>query len=201
MNLEPINPVLIMRCTSCAVLLALTFAGSAARPLAAQSLAEVARQEEARRKAINQPSKVLTNKDLGSVPAAPPPTDTAPASAAAAEAGKSGDKAGTDKKDAAKKDAEPAKGQGYWSGRMKELQTALSRDQTFAEALQTRISALTTDFTNRDDPAQRAVITADRQKALDELSRLTKQIADDKNAIADLQEDARRAGVPAGWLR
>ena len=35
--------------------------------------------------------------------------------------------------------------------------------------MQTRINALTTDFVNRDDPAQRAVIEHDRQKALAEL--------------------------------
>src|SRR6266446_5036063 len=45
-----------------------------ADPLRAQSLADVARAEEARRKAVKQPSKVYTNKDLPSVP---PPTATA----------------------------------------------------------------------------------------------------------------------------
>ena len=44
-------------------------------------------------------------------------------------------------------------------------------------------------------------IAVERQKTIDELNRLTKQIEGDKKAIADLQEDARRAGVPAGWLR
>ena len=48
---------------------------------------------------------------------------------------------------------------------------------------------------------QQAKRCDDRQKAIDELNRLTKQIADDKKAIADLQEEARRAGVPPGWLR
>jgi hypothetical protein len=60
---------------------------------------------------------------------------------------------------------------------------------------------LTTDFVNRDDPAQRAVVAADRQKALDDLNQVKKEIADDQKALADLQEEARRAGVPPGWLR
>ena len=42
---------------------------------------------------------------------------------------------------------------------------------------------------------------AERQKAIDELNRLKKEIEDDKKAIAALQEEARRAGVPPGWLR
>jgi hypothetical protein len=71
----------------------------------------------------------------------------------------------------------------------------------FLEALQSRINALTTDFVNRDDPAQRAVIEQDRKKALTELERVRREIADRTKAIADLEEQARKAGVPAGWLR
>ena len=84
---------------------------------------------------------------------------------------------------------------------MKELQTQLDRDQSYADALQNKINSLTADFTARDDPAQRAVIARDKQKALDELNRLKQAIQDDKKAIADLEEEARRAGVPPGWLR
>jgi hypothetical protein len=36
---------------------------------------------------------------------------------------------------------------------------------------------------------------------LDELARLKKAIDSDKKAVADLEEEARRAGVPPGWLR
>ena len=82
-----------------------------------------------------------------------------------------------------------------------QLDLQLDRDQTFADALQTKINSLTTDFVNRDDPAQRAVLERDRQKSIAEVNRLKKAIADDKKAIADLEEEARRAGVPPGWLR
>ena len=68
--------------------------------------------------------------------------------------------------------------------------------------MQTRINALTTDFVNRDDPAQRAVIERNRQKALAELAQPDEErLPDDKKAIADFEEEARRAGVPPGWLR
>jgi hypothetical protein len=175
-------------------------AGFLAVPLAAQSLAGVARQEEERRKAIKAPSKVLTNKDLPDVPQR---AESAPAAApgepSAAAAGSSDEAAkGADAKDGAKTEV---KDQAYWAGRQQALQSQLSRDQTYADALQTRINVLSADFVNRDDPVQRAAIGADRQKALDELARLTKQIADDRKAIADFQEEARRAAVPAGWLR
>jgi hypothetical protein len=180
---------------------------TAGSSLWAQSLADVARAEEARRRAVKQPSKVYTNKDLPSVPSPPPQPapvaadgadkDTAKATPAAKDE-KAGD-AGAKGTPGGPKDA--PKDQAYWSGRMKDLQAQLDRDQTFADALQTRINALTADFTARDDPAQRAVIGRDRQKAVDELDRLKKAIQTDKTAIADLQEQARRASVPPGWLR
>jgi hypothetical protein len=77
----------------------------------------------------------------------------------------------------------------------------LDRDRLYAEALQSRINALTTDFTARDDPAQRALIGQDRDKAVAELDRLKKVIQDDKDAITAVEEEARHASVPPGWLR
>ena len=81
------------------------------------------------------------------------------------------------------------------------MQSQLDSDQTLADALQTRINALTADFASRDDPIQRAGIERDRQKALSELERLKKSVVDGKKALADLDEEARKAGVPPGWLR
>lgn len=85
--------------------------------------------------------------------------------------------------------------------RMNALREQLERDQTYLDALQTRVDSLTADFVNRDDPAQRSQIANDRQKALGEIDRLKKAIEQDKAAIPELEEEARRAGVPAGWLR
>ena len=84
---------------------------------------------------------------------------------------------------------------------MKSLRDGKARAESFAEALQSRINALSNDFVNRDDPAQRNVIAGDRQKALDELSRVQKEISEFTKSIDDLQTEARRAGVPAGWVR
>jgi hypothetical protein len=175
------------------------------REVCAQTLGDVARKEEERRKAVGPAGKVYTNKDLPSVP---PASTTAPAEPPKQEPqavapkdqpkdaqadGKNSDKPVVDKA--------VVKDQAYWSERKKTLQTQLDRDQTVADALQSRINALTTDFVNRSDPAQRAVIERDRQKALAELATLKKQIDDDKKGLAGLEEEARRAGVPPGWLR
>ncbi len=67
--------------------------------------------------------------------------------------------------------------------------------------MQSRINALTADFAARDDPALRAQIERDRQRAVSELEGLQKSIKDDQKAIEDLEEEARKASVPPGWLR
>jgi hypothetical protein len=173
---------------------------AAAVPVFAQSLADVAKKEEERRKKVPDAAKVYTNKDLSPAPTSstPPPAaapgEPSPAAATPGDASKAADA----EKD---KEKDPKKTQAYWGGKMKALQEEVSRNETFAEALQSRINALSTDFVNRDDPAQRAVITQNRQKAMAELDRLKKTIADGKKAITDLEEDARRAGIPPGWLR
>jgi hypothetical protein len=172
----------------------------AGQPLMAQtlSLADVARQEEERRKTIKKPAKVITNSDLrnaptvipaaaGAAPALPPADSTPVVSASSGGAGSGG--------------GEKPKDQAYWSGRVKTLQGQLERDQSYAVALESRINALTTQYVNQSDPIQQAAAATDRQNALAEKTRLTKQIEDDKKAITDLQEEARRAGVPPGWLR
>src|SRR5678809_540363 len=51
-----------------------------AAPAAAQSLGEMAKKEEARRKAVKTPGKVLTNDTIRSVPAPSVPAAPAPAS-------------------------------------------------------------------------------------------------------------------------
>jgi hypothetical protein len=193
----------------------------------AQSLAGAARQEGERRQTVKPSGKILTNKDL---PAQPPvsvvpvtPGDAVQGAAPGQEAGQSAgtDAAGRDaslkeavesadaasdsadsgdaKDGTAEKDAD--KGQQYWHNKMQGLQEQLRRDRTLADGMQSRINALTTDFVFRDDPQQRAVVGRNREAAIEELDRLKKSIANGVRAIADLEDEARRAGVPAGWLR
>ena len=196
----------------CAFLLILSTFGVATA--SAQSLADVARKESERRQTVKEGSgKTYTNSDLKPVPGAPAaadaaaaadaPADTADTADAAASSKdeKGGADATTDAKASKSADVTEVKDQAYWTKRMADLREQLDRDQTFMDALQNRIDSLTSDFVNRDDPAQRGQIANDRQKALAELDRLKKAVEQDKRAIPDLEEEARRAGVPAGWLR
>jgi hypothetical protein len=177
-------------------------------PLAAAAqkppLAEVARQEQERRKEIKTAKKMLTNKDLPASALHP----AAPSSAGAPAAGGAGEAAGAGTQKPAAPGAEaPAPPQGgqkdeaYWRTRITSARENLRRSEAALEAFQSRINALTTDFVNRDDPYQRQKIGEDRQKALEELDRVRREIEGFKTQISDIEEEARKAGVPPGWLR
>jgi hypothetical protein len=84
---------------------------------------------------------------------------------------------------------------------MADARDQVERSRLFAEALQSRINALNADFSARDDPAQRAAIGAQLNEALAELERVRGDIQAQERLVTDLEEEARRAGVPPGWLR
>lgn len=173
---------------------------ASAQSSATKPLADVAKDEEARRKSVRKPAKVYTNGSLR--------TDVSPGVAAAPTSASATDQpANASPTNISPGMAVPAaptgagKDQAYWSGRMMAERATLDRLQIFADSLQSRINALLTDFVNRDDPAQRAKIETDRRTALAELERVKKELDEQRKKIVGLEDEARRAGVPAGWLR
>jgi hypothetical protein len=174
-----------------AVMVALV--GAAGSPLVAQAptLGELAKKEQDRRKTVKATGKVFSNKDL---PKAPAPADATaglpPATTPAAAA-----------PDAVKAEKSEEKGEAWWRARMVQAREAQRRGEAFAEALQSRINALSTDAVNRDDPFQRAKAAEDRQKAVAELGRVTAETDAAKKEIVAIEEEARQGGVPPGWLR
>jgi len=188
----------------------------------AQSLGEVARREAERRKTVKASGKTYTNDQLkdeplpsagpaapstpaaAGSPAAPPATTPRAGATPQTGAPQAGaPQAGAPQAGAPQAGTAPpgANDEAAWRGRIQAAREGLSRAQLFAEALQSRINGLSTDFTARDDPAQRQTVAADRQKSLDELERVKKDIQQQTKALADIQEEGRRKGVPAGWLR
>ena len=175
-----------------------------ATAVSAQSLGDVARQEQARRKGVASAGKVYTNQSLPNTPpGAPAPQPAAqtgtPGPSATGSQGQT--PAAGDQPAAAGAADKTTKDEAYWRQRIQTERELLARAQSFADALQSRINALSTDFVNRDDPAQRNAIAADRQKALTELDRVKKEIRDHTKAVEDIRQEARREGVPAGWVR
>jgi hypothetical protein len=194
--------------TRCALVLTIAMAGLAGTALAQEpSLAEVARKEGERRKTVATPAKVYTNADVRPVLApsrpvpAPPAPDQAAATPAAAPAGQSEGAAGAGTGiDAATAD-EPKAGEAEWRKRITDAREQLQRSTLFRDALQSRINGLTTDFVARDDPHQRAEVARQRQEALAELDRVNKEIEAGTRLVADIEDAARREGIPPGWLR
>ena len=84
---------------------------------------------------------------------------------------------------------------------MAEARDQVERSRMFAEALQSRINALTADFSARDDPAQRAVIGTQLNKALAELER----VRGDIEAAGKARDGSGGRSPPSrrapGWLR
>ena len=164
--------------------------------LSAQSLADVARAEEARRKTVRTAAKVYTNEDLGRTPA------TSPAPSQPAAAGNSPAKPGDPAaKPEEQKPVDPTKTERYWKDRAAAIQQALSRNRLLLDALQSQVNGLNAEFVNTDDPGQRDLLQARLQRATGELQRVQQDIEKQTKAAADLQEEARRSGVPAGWIR
>ena len=161
----------------------------------AQSLADVARKEAERRKAITTPARVYTDSDVRRFPTPtppePPPPDPAkPAETAGAAA-------------APAKPVEPSVdlGEQYWRKLMGDARAALGRSRSYLEALEDRVKTATSDFYAREDPAGRSLLAAQRSRALDDVKRLKQDMAEQEKAVAKIEADARKANVPPGWVR
>jgi len=197
----------------------------ATTPGLSAQLGNVAKKEAERRKTAPS-GKVYTNDSLSPAPEPSSRPATSGSDAAAASSSSDTDKSATDKSDKSATDkstteksaadttdkaapakqvsADPAerkKEEAEWRERIKNEREALDRAKSYADALQIKINSLNTDFVNRDDPVQRAAIAAERDKSLAEMDRLKKEIAEHTKKIATIQQDARQAGAPPGWVR
>ena len=184
------------------VLPALVFLSAAGADTAAQSLVEVARQERLRREALARqagpdaaPPRVYTDADLVY-------SGRLTMRVGDDEAGTEAGEAATDAATPAAPPEAPAGGdEDRWRNRMAEARQAVEQAERRAAELQTRVNRLWADFTARDDPAQRAAIEQERQSALTELEATRAEAEELARAVDDLRNEARRAGVPPGWLR
>lgn len=185
-----------MRLLSAAILSALALTASLA---SAQSLADVARQEEARRAAVKAAAKakVLTNASLaadpraaGAVPA-PPAASTAPApppaaAVAAPASATPGNASAGAVATAAPPDAKPKEDEAAWRRRTADLRARVEKAQQAVDVF--------TNGTPGEDPREQARFEASRKKAQEALTR-----AEDALRLLMMQADV--AGVPPAWVR
>lgn len=162
-------------------------------------LGDLARRETLRRQIVPGSARLLTNQDIASLPprASPtvPPSGTTSAAAAADPVG------GVKPTASPEETATGTHDEPWWRARITAARAALDRDQLLADAMQSRINALTNDASARDDPAQRAVLVEQRLRAIAELDNLKKVIEADRRTIDGIGEEARKQNVPPGWIR
>ena len=86
--------------------------------------------------------------------------------------------------------------------RVTQARETLQRNEVFLQALQTRQNALYNDFRNgAGSYTQQAQVNEDRQKNQQELERVKADVENSRRLVANIEEEARKAGVPPGWLR
>jgi hypothetical protein len=177
---------------------------AAGQSTAPPSLAELARQEAERRKTTKDAPKVITAKDLPESARKPVPAPaTTPTTHEGGVSGAPSHVAGDPKP------APPASvasgGQAdeeSWRSRITQAREGLRRNETFLQALQNRANALYNDFRNgAGDFTQQAQVNAERQQTAKEIERVSADVESSKKQVADIEEEARKAGVPPGWLR
>ena len=163
---------------------------------AAQSLGDVAKKEEQRRKTVKSTGKVYTNDQLK-----PDPQPSVPAGSATGtrrplrrarprRLPRPPSRASADKGD-----------EKSWRKRIADARDALQRSQTFADALQSQLNCAHDRLRESGRPGSATAIANNRDRVTAELERVKKEVAAQTKAISDIQEEARRAGVPAGWVR
>ena len=198
--------------------------------VAAQSLADVARKAEEQRNAVaaareaektddgkgEKPAKWdFTDTDLENassrgltVAAAPAPVTIAPAAGGATPVIPTAMTSQTEGERQAEYAVVARKDEAYWKERMAMLRGKLRDDQAFLAVATTRehdldqqLHVSVDNIRYIRDPLQRAEVEHQWQDAVTELKRLQALAENDTAAISRAEEEARRAGVPAGWLR
>ncbi len=165
----------------------------AAVPAPAQSLAELAAMELARRAAIKEPAKVITDKDLPSdksagTKAVPAKADERKAAATATQPG------GLPKTD------DDGHDEKWWQARAEPLWRRLDAATAKLQSARARVEQISTAM-NRAGGRSRAAIEQRLQSATAEVERRTAEVADARRALEHLEEEARKAGALPGWLR
>jgi hypothetical protein len=155
----------------------------------AQSLADVARTEEARRQQIAAPKKVYTDADVEKYV-------TTPGAQAAATTVTSLDANGRPVGEQAAAQGMPSDEAG-WRARLQNARDGMDRNKLLLSALeqQARTAARRAGTAEGDEP------TDDGSSRATEIKRLKAEMDTFRATLANAEEDARKAGVPPGWVR
>ena len=88
-----------------------------------------------------------------------------------------------------------------WRRQAAERRREVATLKTRIGAMQSEVNRLLSEILQANDPNQNMRLRAEQQQAIEQLEALKKELADAQKGVQDFEEDARRAGVPPGWLR
>lgn len=148
-----------------------------------QTIGQVAAREELRRHVVGPSTGAYTNRDLSEHPVR-----------SAVEGVLGG----------AFVEPQPAanpRDEAWWRARISNARATLGRNQLLADGLATRVASLTREIVDEHDVAQQRRLRGHLQKAMENLDRQQRLVLSDRRDVEAFQEEARRQGVPPGWLR
>jgi hypothetical protein len=161
----------------------------------AQSLGDIAKKTEEERDkttaSSSTASKVYSDKDLRGAHAAEP-----------TETGKTHENTVAGKADSTTSDkGKSAKNEAYWRARWTPVQRRLDEELAKSTRLKARVSELTSELSDDFGTLNARRAEAERQRLITESDTLDRVISADKAALANIQEEGRRAGALPGWFR
>jgi hypothetical protein len=170
-----------------------------------QSLSDLADKEKARREAIKGNSKVITNEGTtkysgGAVTTGEPTSPPASKSDSEKQGVEASPQTHADKTDP----DEPVDFQGrpesYWRKTMAEARQAVKDLENESNVIILKLNSLQDQFYKMDDGFKRETIQRDIQKTFYEQDLNKENLAKAKNALQDLENEARKSGALPGWL-
>jgi hypothetical protein len=158
------------------------------------SVADAARKAQAEKKNQPKPTKVYTDDDISSVPGNVSVVGAAPA--------ENGSASGTSDQSAKAKGTGDKKDEAYYHKAFADLRRKLADDQKELDVLQREYGLKQQQYYSDPNTAMKEEYSRkdidDTKAAIDQK---TQDVANDQQAISDLEDDLRRSGGDPGWER
>jgi hypothetical protein len=152
----------------------------------AQSLAEVAAKEKKRRSEVKGTTQIISERELQTGRRA----TSLPSDSATAGNQEGGAVAGEETATAAEPEVDERTTQAYWQNRVNAANEKIA-------ALEAKLQSPESDWGG----GMRTDVNPVGQRNLSQRQEIESELAAARAELAQIQDEARRAGVPAGWVR
>ncbi len=156
--------------------------------LSQSPLVKLSKKEKERRKKVKV-SRVITNQDLGKTP---PPSVIVKGVRSSTPAG------GKEELDGKKS---PKKSKEWWLSRKRNLEEKIASLKKRIQELERQLNNLNTTFLIEQRPLAHQRVKSTLEKVKGQLEAARKELAQAQKDLERLYEEARKAGIPPGWLR